>query len=110
MKYIRTKDGIYKLIDFLKTDGLKCANHYGYTKDGTNYLGTLKHFNKYKQADTIEELCDVFIRIKDRNNYRFFSTSSMEQVEGWKNYGAIWTDKGLIFVAKMNSKGELELL
>ena len=25
-------------------------------------------------------------------------------------YGAIWTDKGLIYVAKMNDKGELELL
>ena len=25
-------------------------------------------------------------------------------------YGAIWTDKGLIFIAHMNSKGELELL
>ena len=25
-------------------------------------------------------------------------------------YGAIWTDKGLIYVAKMNEKGELELL
>ena len=24
--------------------------------------------------------------------------------------GAIWTDKGLIYVAKMNDKGELELL
>ena len=27
-----------------------------------------------------------------------------------KIYGAIWTDKGLIFVAKMNNEGELELL
>ena len=25
-------------------------------------------------------------------------------------YGAIWTDKGLIYVAKMNEEGELELL
>ena len=25
-------------------------------------------------------------------------------------FGAIWTDKGLIYVAKMNEKGELELL
>lgn len=25
-------------------------------------------------------------------------------------YGAIWTDKGLIYIAKMNDKGELELL
>ena len=25
-------------------------------------------------------------------------------------YGAIWTDKGLIYAAKMNDKGELELL
>ena len=25
-------------------------------------------------------------------------------------YGSIWTDKGLIYVAKMNDKGELELI
>ena len=25
-------------------------------------------------------------------------------------YGAIWTDKGLIYVAKMNDKGDLELI
>jgi hypothetical protein len=25
-------------------------------------------------------------------------------------YGAIWTSKGLIYVAKMNKEGELELL
>ena len=25
-------------------------------------------------------------------------------------YGAIWTNKGLIYVAEMNDKGELELL
>lgn len=30
--------------------------------------------------------------------------------EWGKVYGAIWTDKGLIYVAKMNTKGELELL
>ena len=25
-------------------------------------------------------------------------------------YGAIWTDKGLVYVIKMNEKGEFELL
>jgi len=28
----------------------------------------------------------------------------------WTIYGAIWTDKGLIYVAKMNDKGEFELI
>lgn len=28
----------------------------------------------------------------------------------WTVYGAIWTEKGLIYIAKMNEKGELELL
>ena len=32
-----------------------------------------------------------------------------EQVENGV-YGAIWTDKGLIYVAKMNNKGEFKLL
>ena len=71
-----------------------------------------------KQADIIEELCDEFVldgmlgqlSITDFYNYHFHN--SIEQI--LKNnqtiYGAIWTDKGLIYVAKLNEKGELELI
>ena len=92
MKYIRTKDGIYKM------------KHPWDTKKG-----------QIKIADTIEELCDEFV-IKDR--IKVFETP-FEDINYIKNvglweiktiYGAIWTDKGLIYVAKMNEKGEMELL
>lgn len=71
------------------------------------------------QADTIEELCDEIV-IVNRNS------KTPYLLEDWqiqsllkqkvkpdyitKIYGAIWTDKGLIYVAKMNDKGELELI
>ena len=86
-----------------------------------------------KKADTIEELCDEFVCTggKGRNSFlspeyknfdeEGYPTDTYE--EGILNairrgvnyinyvwYGAIWTDKGLIYVAKMNKKGELELL
>ena len=75
-----------------------------------------------KQADTIEELCD-FIFVKDEyGDYRLYDLRDWKNTdkeylkESWINgwlkelYYCIKTDKGLIFVAKMNNKGELELL
>ena len=114
MKYIRTKDGIFEFVDFKKTRGIRCLNHYGYTsKSGVNILGTLKDFKKDKQADTIEELCDEFVYIKGNRKtiHKPYAVSPKDDYEYEdKIYCAIWTDKGLIYVAKMNDKGELELL
>ena len=68
------------------------------------------------QADTIEELCDEFVVIEETQNYVMERCSYKTLKDnGWIGsgftiYGAIWTDKGLIYVAKMNDKGELELI
>ena len=77
-----------------------------------------------KEADTIEELCDELV-LKDLDTEMCFTMSAVhiqDIRDNWKNlmdndylkshtiYGAIWTDKGLIYVAKMNEKGELKLL
>lgn len=109
MKYIRTKDGIEKL-------------------DADR-----EHLTEYmngKQANTIEELVDEFVIDFGKTNYpttnrykRYadFENLKKEIEDREKNfyrylnidfivYGAIWTNKGLIYVAKMNEKGELELL
>ena len=90
MKYIRTKEGIQALyID-------------EFTEEGKEY------YKNCKIADTIEELCDKFVGICGTAKYkliRFPPTIKFDAV-----YGAIWTDKGLIYVAKMNDKGGLELL
>ena len=86
-----------------------------------------------KEAETIAGLCDVFIdgNCRDELNGCFYekyennalwykpqnnlelkpvSIYEWEKEELCNIYGAIWTDKGLIYVAKMNDKGELELL
>lgn len=77
------------------------------------------------QADTIEELCDEFVLVapyrfrkpktateldKDFDEMRYFYTDKDDTI-----YGAIWIfdDNGvptLKSVAKMNDRGELELL
>ena len=104
MKYIRTKDGIFK--------------RYKNSKiiDGIFYYPDNGIFPEYrrepilKQADTIEELCDEFIGIYKGRHIKSLSKDLWILKDCEVIYGAIWTDKGLIFVARMNSMGELELL
>ena len=60
-------------------------------------------------------MCDEFVVWLDENNYHCFTTTNYLYVYQNRDkakdvFGAIWTDKGLIFVAKMNDKGELELI
>lgn len=95
MKYIRTKDGRILVAD----DNSLMA------KLTTN-----------KVADTIEELCDEFVMIDEENEHYIKQDNDIHHIRrkwaigNYKVYGAIWTDEGLIYVAKMNDKGELELL
>ena len=118
MKYIRTKDGISTL-DHLK--GFRMLE-----KPYQDYYSWLCENNLViKQSNNIEELCDEFvIHYKGRNNNFYEYTHydcenvllSFEKAkkefkrETDDLFGAIWTDKGLIYVAKMNEQGELELL
>lgn len=103
MKYIRTTKGIWEIEKLTKQD-------YEWLQKGEN-----------KQADTIEELCDEFVLAKndyfEYTIFRLFTTAKSLKLESAKNkevvaniYGAIWTEWGLKYVAKMNEKGELELL
>lgn len=119
MKYIRTKDGIWQL------DDLGCVHHpYNGMPIHKSYLEIIK------EADTIEELCDGYELIEEIDNviiYEYFDNTKycdngayekiMNEISYCKNIkinhkvkGYIRTDKGLIYVAKMNDKGELELL
>ena len=105
MKYIRTKYGIYKLIwDIIEKNGKKYIIE--------KYDGCILEKEVLKQADTIEELCDEFVAIHKtlKATYCIQKMPFEKQDENFNIYGAIWTDKGLIFVAKMNEKGELELI
>ena len=108
MKYIRTKDGIYEVEEWFKP----LENDMVYIpNEGLN-----KILNK---ADTIEELCDEFVFIDEFFKREHRLAYSLENALARCKYhdadittlrGAIWTDKGLIYVAKMNDKGDLELL
>lgn len=115
MKYIRTNEGIFKILD-KETDICVLTNRAW----------------KYKseiiaQADTIEELCDGFYNdiLNDFDCFGFDKLYIYHDFESFKDdwkgyrtydnwkgegYGFIKTLKGLIYVAKMNEKGELELI
>ena len=124
MKYIRTKYG-KKIIDVSKLKYVgEDENDYLFCKGYKNGKESkvVKCFTKKvitKVADTIEELCDEFVfNVENQghliiNNYKRtleIAKSGNEDKNKFICYGAIWTDKGLIYVAKMNDKGELELL
>ena len=113
MKYIRTKDGIYEIKEDL--------GDYLVMKKGEIIYPTIIE----RTADTIEELCDIFVLdnvipclihlSKTKGYYYYYGDSDKQSClmpiyKEYKIYGAIWTNKGLIYVAKMNDKGELELL
>ena len=101
MKYIRTKDGIWQL------DNLGCVHHpYNNMPIHKSYLEIIK------ESDSIEELCDELVEYGNRPIVITQTKVIRGRMSGKTRliYGAIWTDKGLIYVAKMNDKGELELL
>ena len=113
MKYIRTKDGIFKRYK----NSTIIDNIFYYPDNGI--LPEYRREPILNQADTIEELCDEFVLVDTESKYCGilskdkeikFDKVNMGNAYGRKFYGAIWTDKGLIYVAKMNEKGELELL
>lgn len=115
MKYVRTNDGIFeiKIDEDSKKRGI--SNYFYFRRKDYDCKLYLKKsdLKNYKQADTIEELCDEFVDIYKNEKPETTLLSDIIYFEMYKHhiiYGAIWTDKGLIYVAKMNDKGELELL
>ena len=114
MKYIRTKDDeLYKYVrDF---DEYIIA-----TKNGSSGE-SIKKDNILKQADSIEELCDNFMVEYTNGEHMMFPafyhlkrhhelySQDYHNVAG--RYGCIWVvGKGLIYVAKLNKEGVLELI
>ena len=105
MKYIRTENGIYETIKCLGDGSCYCNNG-----NKNKYISS---FEILKQSDNIEELCDEFVVVNNTcfNMPQLLGTKiDKDYYKHEKVYGAIWTSKGLIYVAKMNDKGELELI
>ena len=108
--YIRTKDGVYntihltsKMLEHYKADIIKrsesleelCDEGVIEVKFGST--GYIAHFNK-----NIDEL-KKFLKYLEE-------CQPITKDEILNVYGAIWTSKGLIYVAKMNENGDLELI
>lgn len=114
MKYIRTKDTIFEIIG--ETDIIYKVKAKG--DPNNTYSKSKCQTHVIKSGDTIKELCDEFVVIGYKIKDPFiFSKEGISIDEFWKHspsdtivYGAIWTNKGLKYVSKMNEKGELELL
>lgn len=113
MSYIRTKDGIYKLIKIRKNE-YRMLN-----ADGTVHLA---HYESedYKIADTIEELCTGYALLEQNGKlYNIFlkcndwTSEEVSQIADIKNLilvGFVEIENGIKYVAKMNSEGELKLI
>lgn len=109
MRYIRTKDG--KIAEIKENMVVKVSDDaIRLVYKNKPHICVLNgNDDILKQADTIKELCDEFVMISDGKHKLDIGCHSYSD-EKIQIYGAIWTDKGLIYVAKMNKKGELELL
>lgn len=133
MKYIRTKDNVWQ---YDRNENVVRPSEDG---KSIVYWLNFGEKEIIAKADTIEELCDEFVYRKNlyKLETRVDGTRYIDRYHfgGYDNhmtydldksnikclndlipeirkevYGAIWTDKGLIYVAKMNDKGEWELL
>ena len=112
--YIRTKDGVYEVDENSK--GNEC---FLWVKTNEANIVQCVWLNCIiKQSENLEELCDEFVvnfECFNRSYYFIYKNSYDElksdvQTFNYSAYGAIWTSKGLIYVAKMNDKGDLELI
>lgn len=119
-EYIRTKD---KVLEFIPFSGGKDGEICEYRDK--SHIYKIGYLDIIAKSDTIEKLCDEFVClgvpfktfIIDKNDYekqgltlQGYIKYLFTQYSEAKVYGAIWIGKDLISVAKMNEKGELELL
>lgn len=124
--YIRTKDGVYDLEndDIVKIDG-KYKECYVQKDTGDTCFKDIEILN---QSENLEELCDEgVIEVKfSSTGYIAHFNKNIDELRRFLKYleecqpitkdeilnvyGAVWCEFGLKYVAKMNDKGELELI
>lgn len=103
MRYVRTKDGIFKVIR---------DDHPFYVNVEMKHTsGVMLHESVIeKSGNSIEELCDCFVDYDKEDGGYLVTPDKPVRRYGHEIYGAIWTDTGLKYVAKLGEKGKLELL
>lgn len=110
MKYIRTKDGIYEVKHDEKNFIYKGSNMIAIYDPKIYQVRDIHKDEIIKQADNIEELCDCYsYDIETTRDYLVAKSWKLHRLER-EVYGCIKTNEGLIYVAKMNEKGDLELI
>ena len=116
MKYVRTENAIYE--EDKVTICVDAFSKKEYVDIPIN-VNTSQLSLIIAEADTIEELCDCFMLepiMKGLTpiDYKRFTTAkkAKERLKLESTlYGAIWVkDKGLIYVAKLNDKGGIDLI
>ena len=105
--YIRTKNNIYKVES-------ETCHKKGYYIDRYEEDVILKE-QVIKQSENLEELCDRFVVIDKETKEVMDIVYFLEYAKLWSYckyniYGAIWTEWGLKYVAKLDDKGELVLI
>ena len=116
-KYIVGENGkIYDKFGIdLEKEKVGVLNCYYIEEEYCRILYEKEDFDKLKQGDTIEELCDEFILFDDENKIHYQSQEGSIWWLGAGLYpksvrGAIFTDEGIKYVAKLNENNELELI
>ena len=109
--YIRTENCIYQVESTLRDNGFIKGYNVG-------EMAFIRKDQVIKQSENLEELCDEFVCYFEcfNRSYYFIYKNGYDELKSdvqtfnYSSCGAIWTSKGLIFVAKMNDKGELVLI
>lgn len=118
MRYIRLKNEIIDVYSKFGFNQKYCDEHEDKFEEEFAKYAINEHV--IKRSNSIEKLCDEFVVIGIFENQIGCCCDTFKEAKELKDYvelpqkqiiyGAIWTDKGLIYVAKMNKEGKLELL
>ena len=98
--YIRTKNGVYEAL-----------SEY----EPSEYTKIVYGSKVISQSENIEELCDRFVVIDKETKEVISIVSFLAYAKLWSYckyniYGAIWTDFGLKYVARLTEDGGIELI
>lgn len=127
--YVRTKEKVYEVVEENERY-YKCCYDNGSITLVAKFDNDVNGFSKaLKTADSIEELCDMFfivdnsgkskpaivdLGLDEDDEYEAMDLQPYKDAcyihHNIDLYGAIYTDKGLIYVAKMNNEREFELI
>ena len=110
--YIRTKNRIYKVESTLRDNGFV----KGYTVGEMEFI---REDQVIKQSESLFELIDEFVVIRDNtkinqlvrtDNIKYLKDMTKDDKRIIAVKGAVWTDWGLKYVARLTEDGGVELI